>query len=74
MQELKCGKCGHKFEKELEGAYPNGPCPINCPKCDAYICPLCGDNIFGVEASDEETRRYCGDGCRCGWEHCGGCI
>lgn len=74
MVELKCGACGHKFKHTITGSYPNGPCPMSCPKCDEGICQYCGDNTFGVESEDQETRDYCGDGCKCGWEHCGGCI
>lgn len=74
MQKLKCGNCGHEYEKELKGSYPNGPCRVDCPECGECICPLCGNNVFNVEADDEETRDYCGAGCKCGWGHCGGCI
>lgn len=73
--DLICGECGHKFHYSTKSDYPNGPCPISCPKCGEYICPECGSNKFDNYDKDEESLEYCGSGCKeCGWEHCGGCV
>ena len=74
-ENIKCHRCGHKFENEYNLHYPTGDCPITCSKCGEYgLCPKCGGEL-NKRSSSEEIRDYCGNGCgNCNWEHCGGCV
>lgn len=68
QKNITCKSCEYNF-RFVPGEHPNGPCPGTCPDCKESLCPICGNGDFTGEYIE-----YCGYGCSCGWEHCGGCV
>jgi len=71
---LYCRFCNTKWEHNLDGSYPCGPCPTCCPNCGNSCCPECGGEM-GRSIDGDEMDDYTSGGCHdCDYTCCGGCI